>query len=58
MAKREGGGWILSTIGRQITDAKNVAKIQLERENSEIRLDVISSSENISSVIPIDFELR
>lgn len=58
MAKREGEGWILSTIGRQIIDAKNMSKIQLERENSEIKLDVISSSENISSVIPIDFELR
>lgn len=58
MAKREGEGWILSTIGRQIIDAKNMSKIQLERENSKIKLGVISSSENISFVIPIDFELR
>lgn len=58
MAKREGEGWILSTIGRQIVDVKNMSKIQLEKENSQIKLNVLSSPENISSVIPIDFELR
>ena len=58
MAKREGEGWILSTIGRQIVDAKNMSKIQLEKENSQIKLNVLSSPENISVVIPIDFELR
>ncbi len=57
MAKREEQGWVLSTIGRQVIDAKNMSKIQLERENSKIRMNVISS-EDISYVIPIDFELR
>lgn len=57
MAKSEGGGWVLSTIGRQIIDAKNMSKIQLERENSKIKMSVLSPS-NTSFVIPIDFELR
>lgn len=57
MAKREGQGWVLSTIGRQIIDAKNMSKIQLERENSKIKMNIISS-EDISYVIPIGFELR
>ena len=48
---------MLSTIGRQIIDAKNMSKIQLKRENSKIKMSVISS-EDISYVIPIDFELR
>jgi hypothetical protein len=57
MAKREDQGWVLSTIGRQIIDAKNMSKIQLKRENSKIKMSVISS-EDISYVISIDFELR
>ncbi|MEX0656767.1 MAG: hypothetical protein WD154_04400 [Nitrosopumilaceae archaeon] len=57
MAKREELGWVLSTIGRQVIDAKNMSRIQLERENSKIKMNVISS-EDISCVIPIDFELR
>ena len=57
MAKKEEQGWVLSTIGRQIIDAKNMSKIQLEQENSKIKMNVVSS-ENASFVIPIDFELR
>ena len=57
MAEKEEQGWVLSTIGRQIIDAKDMSKIQLKRENSKIKMNVISS-EDISYVIPIDFELR
>lgn len=57
MAKKEEQGWVLSTIGRQIIDTKNMSKMQLEIENSKIKLSVVSS-EDISYVIPIDFELR
>lgn len=57
MAKKEEQGWVLSTIGRQIIDAKNMSKIQLEQENSKIKMNVVSS-EDASFVIPIDFELR
>ena len=56
MAKKEEQGWVLSTIGRQIIDAKNMSKIQLERENSKIKMNVVSSED--AYVIPIDFELR
>lgn len=57
MAKKEEQGWVLSTIGRQIIDVKNMSKIQLEQENSKIKMNV-GSSEDASFVIPVDFELR
>jgi len=56
MAKKEDQGWVLSTIGRQIIDAKNMTKMHLELENSEIKIDAISK--DALYVIPIDFELR
>jgi len=56
MAKREERGWVVSSTGRQIIDAKNMLKIQLERENSKIKMNV--SSSDVSYVIPVDFELR
>jgi len=55
MAKKEDQVWVLETIGRQIIDAKNMTKMQLELKNSKIK---ISNSTNVECVIPIDFELR
>jgi hypothetical protein len=55
MAKKEEQVWVLDTIGRQVVDAKNMTKMQLELKNSKIK---ISNSTNVECVIPIDFELR
>jgi hypothetical protein len=55
MAKKEDQVWVLDTIGRQVVDAKNMTKMQLELKNSKIK---ISNSTNVECVIPIDFELR
>jgi len=55
MAKKEDQVWVLETIGRQIIDAKNMTKMQLELKNAKIK---ISNSTNVECVIPIDFELR
>ncbi|MGQ0376539.1 MAG: hypothetical protein ACT4OW_03425 [Nitrososphaerota archaeon] len=56
MAKKEEGSWVLSTIGRQVIDAKNMLKLQLEKENSKIKMNIIST--DASCVIPVDFDLR
>ncbi|MBM3896348.1 MAG: hypothetical protein FJ360_01170 [Thaumarchaeota archaeon] len=55
MAKKEDQVWVLETIGKQIIDAKNMTKMQLELKNSKIK---ISNSTNVECVITIDFELR
>jgi hypothetical protein len=55
MAKKEDQVWVLDTIGRQVVDAKNMTKMQLELKNSKIK---ISNSTNVECVIPLDFELR
>jgi len=55
MAKKEDQVWVLDTIGRQVVDAKNMTKMQLELKNSKIK---ISNSTNVECVIHLDFELR
>jgi hypothetical protein len=55
MAKKEEQGWVLDTIGRQVVDAKNMTRLQLELKNSKIK---ISNSRNVECIVPIEFELR
>jgi hypothetical protein len=56
MAKKEDQAWVLDTIGRQVIDAKNITKMNLELKNSKIKVGGISTK--VEYTIPIDFELR